>query len=118
MVSFITKGNLLPVKRGSYWKLEAYNQYFFHMFTIIVYETVIWTTTAEALNAKQSASDCIVLEYFLRPVLYSACLYAKGKHNFFCSVVHKLVPFWGLDLCAEKEQYVRDKKPQFHLMLR
>lgn len=83
MASFITKGNLLPVKRNGYWKLEAYHQGFFHTFTIITYEIAIWTTIAEALKAKQSASDSIILEYLLRPVLHSVCLYARGKHDFF-----------------------------------
>lgn len=61
-------------------------------------------------TAKQSASGSIILEYLLRPVLHAMYMYARESVFFFNSVIHKLVPFWGLDLCVEKRRYFREKE--------
>lgn len=61
-------------------------------------------------TAKQSASDSIILEYLLRPVLHAMYMYARESVFFFNSVIHRLVPCWGLDLCVEKRRYFRDKE--------
>lgn len=56
---------------------------FFHMLIIIIWNSSLDCHSRSSFNnANQSASDSIILEYLLRPVLHAMCMYARRKHIF------------------------------------
>lgn len=105
------RGTFLPVKKDGTGSQKDIMSTFSHVNYSNIWNSNINDLSRSSLNnAKQSASESIILAYLLRPVLYAVCMYARGKHILFYSVVHKLVPFWGLYVCVEKRQYFRDKE--------